>query len=226
MAVNAWRKGLPGLVLALALVVVALVYALRPEGEPAAPEAAPPAPATSPAAPAPAPEARAPAPPPQAAAAPSPLDLTRPPEPVEDENTPKVHPVDLQVIRAKLPDNLYWELAAPTQDPEELARRDAVSRRWNELYGKVLSADATVEQIREYYQHRRKVSEDFIAFSETVLTQYGEVLPERDRGLHELSIDMHRTRLAELPAQEQDALERREAQERRREAWRQGQQAP
>ncbi|WNZ60230.1 PAS domain-containing sensor histidine kinase [Myxococcus sp. MxC21-1] len=146
------------------------------------------------------------------------MDLTRPPEEVPDDNAPKVHPVDLQVIRAKLPDNLYWRMGAPTQDPAELERREAESRRWNELYGKVLSADATVEQIREYYGHRRQVSEDFITFSTEVLSRFGDVLPERDRGLYELSINMHRTRLAELPAQEQDALDRREAQERRREA--------
>ncbi|MFP2957103.1 hypothetical protein ACLEPN_04515 [Myxococcus sp. 1LA] len=170
--------------------------------------------------------ARTSPPSPRATPPPPPLDLTRPPEPEPDDNTPKVHPVDLQVIRAKLPDNLYWRMAAPTQDAGELERRAAEDRRWNELYGKVLSADATVEQIHEYYGHRRKVSQDFITFSTEVLAQFGDVMPERDRGLYELSINMHRTRLADLPGQEQDALERREAQERRREAWRQGQQVP
>ncbi|GHG62775.1 hypothetical protein GCM10012319_01790 [Comamonas sp. KCTC 72670] len=225
MAVNAWRKGLPGIVVALTLVVVALVYALRSEVEPASPEVAavaepvaPPAPAQH--------GGRTPAPPPRSMPVPAPVDLTRPPEPVEDENTPKVHPVDLQVIRARLPHNLYWEMAAPTKDPAVLEQREASTRHWNELYGKVLSAEASVEQIREYYGHRRKVSEDFITFSQAVLSQYDDVLPDRDRGLYELSIDMHRTRLAELPAQEQDALERREAHERRREAWRQGRQEP
>lgn len=224
MAVNAWRKGLPGIVVATGLVVAALVYALRPDPEAVTPQA----PvvvkqATTPVAPHVV--ARTP-PPPRVAPPPPPLDLTRPTEEVPDENTPKVHPVDLQVIRAKLPDNLYWRMGAPTRDPAELERRESESRRWNELYGKVLSAEATVEQIREYYGHRRQVSEDFITFSTEVLTRFNEVLPERDRGLYELSINMHRTRLAELPAQEQDALDRREAQEQRREAWRQGQQSP
>ena len=223
MAVNAWRKGLPGIVVALALVVTALVFALRSEGEPASPVVA----VQEPAAPhAPVPHARTPVPPPRSMPVPAPVDLTRPPEPVEDENTPKVHPVDLQVIRARLPDNLYWDMAAPTKDPAVLERREASTRHWNELYGKVLSAEASVEQIREYYGHRRKVSEDFITFSQAVLSQYDDVLPDRDRGLYELSIDMHRTRLAELPAQEEDAMERRDAQERRREAWRQGVQQP
>ncbi|WP_043712045.1 hypothetical protein [Corallococcus macrosporus] len=224
MAVNAWRKGLPGLVVALGLVVAALVYALRPDTAPVTQEAAAREPAAAPSAPQAV--ARTPPPPQRATPPPPPLDLTRPPEPAPDDNTPKVHPVDLQVIRAKLPDNLYWRMAAPTQDAEELERREAESRRWNELYGKVLSADATVEQIHEYYGHRRKVSQDFITFSTEVLARFGDVMPERDRGLYELSINMHRTRLAELPAQEQDALQRREAQERRREAWRQGQQVP
>nr|WP_226994226.1 hypothetical protein [Myxococcus hansupus] len=221
---NAWRKGLPGIVVALALVVAALVYALRPEAEQVTPAVAVQEPVAPQAA---APHgARTPAPPPRKTPVPAPVDLTRPPEPVEDENTPKVHPVDLQVIRARLPDNLYWDMAAPTKDPAVLERREASTRHWNELYGKVLSAEASVEQIREYYGHRRKVSEDFITFSQAVLSQYDDVLPDRDRGLYELSIDMHRTRLAELPAQEQDAMERREASERRREAWRQGRQEP
>jgi hypothetical protein len=143
-----------------------------------------------------------------------------------DEPVPQPHPVDLQALRAKLPDNLYWSLAAPTQEPEVLKQREAETQRWNDVYGKVLSGMATEAEIHQYYAHRRQVSEDMMAFASTVLADYGDRLPEQERGLYELSLDMHRTRLSELPRQEQEALTRRQEQERRREAWRQGQQQP
>ncbi|NPC81181.1 hypothetical protein HPC49_23500, partial [Pyxidicoccus fallax] len=148
------------------------------------------------------------------------------PEPPPPDQAPQLHPVDLASLREKLPDNLYWELGAPTKDPEVLKRREDDAKRWNDLYGKVLSGSATEEEVRRYYEHRRRVSEDFITFAGAVLTEYGDRLPEQERGLYELSINMHRTRLAELPGQEQDALARRQVQEQRREAWRRGQQTP
>ncbi|MFP2912180.1 hypothetical protein ACLESD_45600, partial [Pyxidicoccus sp. 3LFB2] len=152
--------------------------------------------------------------------------LPQPPSSPDDEVAPQVHPVDLTALRAKLPDNVYWTLGAPTQDPEVLKQRDEESRRWNDLYGKVLSGTATEAEVRQYYAHRRKVSEDLIVFATTVLADYGDQLPEQERGLYELSLDMHRTKLSELPRQEQEALARRQEQEQRREAWRQGQQQP
>ncbi len=117
-------------------------------------------------------------------------------------------------------------MGVPTKDPEVLKKRAEDAERWNDLYGKVLSGMASEEDIYRYYTYRRQVSEDFIAFATTVLSEYGDTLPERDRGLYELSINMHRTRLAELPRQEADSLAHRQAQEQRREAWRQGQRTP
>ncbi|WP_240359908.1 hypothetical protein [Pyxidicoccus trucidator] len=195
--------------------------------EPSAPLS--PAPTAAPAAPVAALPAGAPPPTP---AAPTPGVgssgtglLPQPPSSPDDE-APQLHPVDLTALRAKLPDNLYWSLGAPTQDPEVLKRRDEDTRRWNDLYGKVLSGMATEEEVRQYYAHRRQVSEDLMVFASTVLADYGDQLPEQERGLYELSLDMHRTKLSELPRQEQEALTRREEQAQRREAWRQGQQQP
>ncbi|MBZ4416867.1 hypothetical protein K8638_10265 [Myxococcus sp. RHST-1-4] len=230
MAANARWKGLPWIAATGAVVGVGLAVLLFVR-QPAAPEVATPAPATAradaPVTPS------APSEPPPGAAAPTAVagsgavpDAPRAPEPPPAEGVPQIHPVDLEALRAKLPDNLYWELGAPTKDPEVLKRREDDARRWNDLYGKVLSGSATEEEVRQYYEHRRRVSEDFITFAATVLAEYGEQLPEQERGLYELSINMHRTRLAELPGQEQDALARRQVQEQRREAWRQGQQTP
>lgn len=130
--------------------------------------------------------------------------------------------VDLDVLRAKLPDNTYWRLGAPTKDPEILRARVDEERRRNDLYGKVLSNTASEEEIRSYYAERRKISEDYIEFASTALKEYGDRLPEQERGLYELSIKMHKKRLSEVPAQIDDALARKKAQDRRRDEWHQG----
>ncbi|HZI09344.1 MAG TPA: hypothetical protein VE153_03070 [Myxococcus sp.] len=230
MAANT-RKALPWIAAtaAVALTAVLLLTSREaPDAPPPAGEAAAPAPAAprrpldSP----PPPEAFAsPAPGSEALAGAEPKPLpAQVPEP--EEAPAKPYPVDMERLREKLPDNLYWEVAAPTKDPDVLKKREAESLRRNDMYGKVLSGMATEAEIHEYYGYRRKLSEDFLAFATTVLSEYGGELPERDRGLYELSIQMHRTRLEELPRQEAESLAHREAQQRRREAWRQGQQTP
>ncbi|HZJ56530.1 MAG TPA: hypothetical protein VFD38_20465 [Myxococcaceae bacterium] len=129
------------------------------------------------------------------------------------------YPVDLDRLRVEIPGNRYWVDSAPTDDPEVIERREADSAGWNQLHGKVLSGTASDAEIRAWIDHRRQVSEDAIEFAQRVLTEHGSELPERDRGLLELAISMHRTRLAELPRQESDARARKAEQDRRRAAW-------
>ncbi len=129
------------------------------------------------------------------------------------------YPVDLDRIRAQIPGNLYWSTQAPTDDAETKRRREQESSAWNVLYGKVLSGTASTSQIRSYFDHRRQVSEDAIEFAELVLADDGSQLPDRDRGLLELAVQMHQTRLAELPRQEAEAEARKEEQDRRRAEW-------
>lgn len=138
------------------------------------------------------------------------------------QEEPGPYPVDLEAVRAKLPDNLYWETGVPTKDPEELRRRAEVEGKWNTLFGKVQSNEASEEEVHQYYDHRRKVSEDAIAFATTLLQDYGDKLPSQDKGLLELSVTLHRARLAEVPRQESDALARREAHAQRQREWRAG----
>jgi hypothetical protein len=133
------------------------------------------------------------------------------------------YPVDLERLRARIPDNLYWRLGAPTKDPQVLQARAAEEQRWNELYGKVQSGTASEEEIQRYYDHRRKLSEDYLAFARLVLQEYGDELPERDRGLYDLSIEMHTSRLAEIPGKIDEARARKQEQDRRREEWRSSQ---
>lgn len=205
----------------LVLAVGAWLVFAGPAPEDAAPPAAPPAPV-----------AQAPAPPPVFASTPAVprakdggLDLvgaaTAQVQAAPEED-PGPYPVDLEALRAKLPGNLYWDMDVPTKDPEELRRREDVKARWNALYGKVLSNEATEEEVHQYYDHRRQVSEDAIAFATTVLEDYGDKLPEEHRGLLELSVNMHRARLAEIPRQESEALSRREAHAQRQKEWRAG----
>jgi hypothetical protein len=130
--------------------------------------------------------------------------------------------VDLAKLREQLPDNRYWQDAAPTQDPALLRERAEASRRWNTLFGKVQAGEATEAEVREYYAYRRQLSEDYIALSLKLLENGGEQLAEREQALHKLNIQLHRARLADLPGQERDALARREAQEQRRQAWLRG----
>jgi len=136
------------------------------------------------------------------------------------------YPVNLEKLRAEIPRNRYWIDSAPTDDPEVLKRRETEAAGWNDLHGKVLSGTASTPEIRTWVDHRRQVSEDAIEFAQRVLAEHGSELPERDRGLLELAIEMHRTRLAELPRQESEAQTRKAEQDRRRAAWNGGAPTP
>ncbi|MCP3098868.1 hypothetical protein LZ198_08270 [Myxococcus sp. K15C18031901] len=215
-----WLVGLAALVLVAALAYV--LIAPTPESETPPVAAAPSAPA-------------APATPPSTAPAAAPVtgsvmkDYLKPPtvDVAQGEDGPaKPYPIDLEKLRAKLPDNLYWSLAAPTTDAEVLKKREDDTRRWNDAFGRIQSGEATEQEVRDYYAHRRKVSEDMVQFATTVMADHGGELPERDRGLYELSINMHRTRLSEYPRQEEEAQARRREREALRTQWREGQPSP
>ena len=127
--------------------------------------------------------------------------------------------VDMQALRRELPDNLYWELAAPTDDQLVLEQRQDNKDFWHKEYGKVLSNTATEQEVRAYYAYRQQVASDYIAFSSHLLQRYGQQLPDRDRRLLELVKRMHSHRLKELPTKLQAALQRREAHAQARAAW-------
>jgi hypothetical protein len=127
--------------------------------------------------------------------------------------------VDLDAVRAQMPENLYWKLSMPTKDAALLREREAVRGYWEQQYGKVLSNTATEEEVRVYYAHRQRLSADSVEFATHLLDHYGDVLPERDVGLLELARELHLARLEEYPRNLSDALERREAHEAARRAW-------
>jgi hypothetical protein len=204
---------------ALALLAATLIIALRAE-RPAEREPLPEAKTAAP--------ERRPAPEDQGARSPSAalpatgndseeIDDAAPPEP--ELVVADAYPVDLTRLREKLPGNMYFRLGEPTEDPAVLDMRAEEERRVNELFGKVQSSTASEEEIHRYYEYRRELSEDYIEFSRLVLDEYGDKLPDRDRGLYELSIKMHKGRLEAIPRQIEDALARRRAHDERRRQW-------
>jgi hypothetical protein len=162
-------------------------------------------------------QSAAPSAPGRGAPAVAPLQATpnAPPVPSPPLESPAAYPVNLEELRRRLPENLYWTLGAPTDDQAVLRQRAERARQTNELYGKVLSTTASEEEIGRYYAERRRVSEDYIQFSELVLAEYRDRLPDEQIGLYELSIKLHRARLAEIPRDMNDALARRRAKNRR-----------
>lgn len=127
--------------------------------------------------------------------------------------------VDLEAVRTALPDNLYWKLSLPTDDPQVLEWRESERARWNVEYGKVLSGTGSEEEIRAYYDHRARLAGDNIEFATYLIDHHGEALPERDLGLLHLARRLNLARLEEIPRKMQEALERKQAQDAARAAW-------
>jgi hypothetical protein len=128
--------------------------------------------------------------------------------------------VDMEAMRRALPDNLYWTMAVPTDDPRIQEERDAERARWNDEYGKVLSGTGSLAEIDAYYDYRYRVSSDYVEFTRHLLTNYASDLPERDVALLALAERLHLARLAELPRKLEEARARKQQQDAAREAWR------
>jgi hypothetical protein len=132
---------------------------------------------------------------------------------------PSWEAVDMEAVRRAMPDNVYWEMSAPTDDPEVLERRRAERERWNVEYGKVLSGTGTEEDVRDYYDQRARLFGDYVEFTTYLIEHYEEVLPERDLGMLMLARRLNQARLEEVPRQVEEALARTRAQIAAREAW-------
>lgn len=157
------------------------------------------------------PTARAPvpaSPPPMTPALPG-APLLHAPDPGDPADPTAHYPVDLEELRARLPDNRYWELGSPTRDPEVAKARAERARRDNELFGRTQTGEATEPEIRAYYAERRRISEDYLRLALLVLEEKAEQLPDRDRTLFALSAKLHRERLTQIERDLADALARR-----------------
>lgn len=128
-------------------------------------------------------------------------------------------PVDLADVKVALPDNAYWRLFAPTDDPAVQAAREKEQAEWNQVYGRTLSGEASEAEIDRYIEYRRQLSEDQLQLLAHILNKYGDRLPPRDRGLLELGVQMHRARLKQLPRDRELAIQRKLEQDEKRAAW-------
>jgi hypothetical protein len=153
---------------------------------------------------------------------PSPPPLARrPPPPAPRWAAPAASekpppPLDLDRLRRQLPGSRYWRDDAPTDDPAAAQRRLDDERRWNALYGKVLSGTASESEIDLYFQRLRQRSEDYLQVAEAALAQNP---PQRERALLTLAVRMNHERLASLPRERDEALARKRLQDQRRAAW-------
>lgn len=137
-----------------------------------------------------------------------------------DEARPgEAFPVDLADVKLALPDNSYWRLFAPTDDPEVEAARAKEQAEWNQVYGRTLSGEASEAEIDRYIEYRQRLSEDQLQLLAHILNKYGDRLPPRDRGLLELGVQMHRARLKQLPRDRELAIQRKLEQDEKRAAW-------
>ncbi len=128
--------------------------------------------------------------------------------------------IDLREARELMPDNLYWKWGSPTKDEKVLAERDAEKARRNQEYGKVLSGDATEDEVRAYYDYRKRLSSDYLEFSEFMARRFKDSDNKEFVGMLELATKMHAQRLAQLPAELEEALARSLEREKMREDWR------
>ena len=135
-----------------------------------------------------------------------------------DADTPWAS-VDLEAVRAAMPDNIYWKMSSPTRDPEVLREREEERARWNVEYGKVLSNTATEEEILAYYGQRERLSSDYVQFATHLLKNYGKNLGQQDIGLLKVALELHLALLEEIPRQIAQATERSRAHAAAREAW-------
>ena len=165
-------------------------------------------------------QAPAPAPPAEPAAEPlAPAPAAPGPPDAPSELPPGLGAVDLAEVRAALPDNLYWETAAPTQDPRVLEEREREKAFRNEQYGKILSGTGTDAEILDYYDHRMRVSTDYVAFTDYLLEHYGSDLTDQDLTLLHVARRLQLARLEEIPRRIQEARERKAVQDEARRAW-------
>ena len=128
--------------------------------------------------------------------------------------------IDLREAREVMPDNLYWKFGAPTKDPAVLEAREQEKIRRNNEYGKVLSGDASEEEVRAYYDYRTRLSTDYLEFADFMNRRFRDSLSDEFKGMLDLSIKLHAARLAQIPGDLEAALEHSRAQAKVREEWR------
>lgn len=122
-------------------------------------------------------------------------------------------------LRQVLPDNVYWDWAAPTRDPGVLGRRQVRNQRMARQRAKVEANLADAGEIRAFYDEQWKDSMDYVEFFQELLARGGDELPEPDVGLAQRAIEIHQVRLGRIPQRIEEALARRAAYVDRKARW-------
>lgn len=127
--------------------------------------------------------------------------------------------IDLREARALMPDNMYWKFASPTKDEKILAERAEETRRRNEEYGRVISGDASEDEVKAYYDYRKRMASDYYEFAEFMSRRYKNSDNEQFRGMLDLAMKLNAQRLAQIPQELADALARAVDRAKVREDW-------
>ncbi len=127
--------------------------------------------------------------------------------------------VDMDSLKADMPNNLYWVLAAPTKDEVVLAERKEIKAYWDAQYAKINSNQASEDEIRAYFKHREQVATDYVEFATSLLNRYGNVLPEEAYSFQVFARNLNVVVLQELPKKLNNALESRKRFIEERESW-------
>lgn len=129
-----------------------------------------------------------------------------------DDNLPmrsqESYALDLEKLRAEIPDNVYWKLDAPTSDVAVAKERAEQAKRRNTALGRIQANEASEQEIRAYYDERRRVSTDYLQLAKLVLEGKAGEVSDRDRGLFELTVTLHQGRLQQIERDQSDALGR------------------
>jgi hypothetical protein len=128
--------------------------------------------------------------------------------------------IDLREARELMPNNLYWKYGAPTKDPAVLAERDAEKKRRNDEYGRVLAGDASEDDVRAYYDYRKKLAADYFEFAEFMHRRYQDSKNEEFVGMLDLAMKLNAAKLQQIPDELEAALQRARDHEKAREEWR------
>lgn len=118
--------------------------------------------------------------------------------------------VDFELLKAEMPDNLFWSMSMPTTDEAVLQHRAEVREGLKEVETKMMSRHATEEEIRGYYSYQQQLSEDYVIALTEIINRYGHVFPEEDYSGQTLARTLHLSKLQEMPAKLTRALEQRE----------------
>ena len=132
--------------------------------------------------------------------------------------------IDLREARALMPDNLYWKFGVPTKNEKVLAEREDEKIRRNEEYGKVLSGDASEDEVKAYYDYRKQLASDYLEFAEFMSRRYKDSKNEQFVGMLDLAMKLNAQRLAQLPSELEAALQRSRERAVVREDWQRQQQ--